>query len=357
VVDLQNQLRATGFFNGSPTGFYGSETEAAVANFQQSNNLTADGVAGPATLAALQNTTPTQDSTSDTGILSRGCNSSTVADLQNNLAAAGYYKGPIDGAYGAMTEAAVMKFQEATNLTTDGVAGPATLSALQNGITSGQNSNSSEQNSNSTNNILSSGSEGTEVAALQVGLAAAGYYNGSVDGIYGTGTETSVANFQTDNDLEPDGVAGPDTLLALTGETQLVSNLSNRKLETIPFKPPTVGLASEAEENKGQYIVALHALLKVNLPNLPNEPEISEEVYKEFQKDVELAEFESATKEIITKFQEQQGLNADGIVGVRTWAALLSRENEATPPESVPPSLVSITSPEGFTSTLVVLTD
>jgi peptidoglycan hydrolase-like protein with peptidoglycan-binding domain len=37
----------------SVTGYYGSQTKAAVKRFQRANGLTVDGVAGPATLRAL----------------------------------------------------------------------------------------------------------------------------------------------------------------------------------------------------------------------------------------------------------------------------------------------------------------
>ena len=53
VKKLQQRLSDWGYYSGSVDGVYGSATEAAVKKFQQKNGLSPDGVAGPATLAAI----------------------------------------------------------------------------------------------------------------------------------------------------------------------------------------------------------------------------------------------------------------------------------------------------------------
>ncbi len=53
VKQVQQRLKAWGYYSGSVDGIYGSKTEAAVRYFQQKNGLAADGVAGPKTLAAI----------------------------------------------------------------------------------------------------------------------------------------------------------------------------------------------------------------------------------------------------------------------------------------------------------------
>lgn len=59
-----------------------------------------------------------------------GARSQGVADVQNALIKKGYDPGPADGVFGAKTDAAVRAFQRASDLTEDGVVGPATAAAL-----------------------------------------------------------------------------------------------------------------------------------------------------------------------------------------------------------------------------------
>ncbi len=53
VVQLQKGLAALGFAAGEPDGVFGATTEAAVVDFQESNNLTPDGVVGTDTVRLL----------------------------------------------------------------------------------------------------------------------------------------------------------------------------------------------------------------------------------------------------------------------------------------------------------------
>ena len=53
VTRLQNALGLLGFFTETPTGYFGEATETAVRAFQRAKGLTEDGVAGRATLTAI----------------------------------------------------------------------------------------------------------------------------------------------------------------------------------------------------------------------------------------------------------------------------------------------------------------
>ena len=53
VKEVQRRLKMWGYYSGEVDGIYGSKTVEAVKYFQRKNGLTADGIAGKATFAAL----------------------------------------------------------------------------------------------------------------------------------------------------------------------------------------------------------------------------------------------------------------------------------------------------------------
>ena len=68
---------------------------------------------------------------------------------------------------------------------------------------------------NSVEALSKYGSRGSEVTQIQTKLKRWGYYNGNIDGIYGTQTVNAVKYFQRKNGLTQDGIAGPATLKAM----------------------------------------------------------------------------------------------------------------------------------------------
>lgn len=62
VTNIQTRLKNWGYYSWSVDGIYGWRTANAVKEFQRKNGLTADGIAGPATLAKIG--LPTGQSTS-----------------------------------------------------------------------------------------------------------------------------------------------------------------------------------------------------------------------------------------------------------------------------------------------------
>ena len=53
VINIQNRLKELGYYQGTVDGIYGQQTFDAVAAFQRSRGLLADGIAGDQTLTAL----------------------------------------------------------------------------------------------------------------------------------------------------------------------------------------------------------------------------------------------------------------------------------------------------------------
>jgi N-acetylmuramoyl-L-alanine amidase len=127
VAGLQVALRAHGLYQGAIDGIAGPQTRRAVTVFQRRKGLVADGRAGPRTRAALG---PLGKPLLGRRLMARGAMGLDVAAVQFLLARRGLYDGPLDGWLGPRTERALRAFQRRAGLFPDGVAGPATLSAL-----------------------------------------------------------------------------------------------------------------------------------------------------------------------------------------------------------------------------------
>ena len=71
------------------------------------------------------------------------------------------------------------------------------------------------ENNNIAETLSRYGSTGSEVIQIQTKLRNWGYYNGAVDGVYGSRTVAAVKYFQRRNGLTADGIAGDQTLSAM----------------------------------------------------------------------------------------------------------------------------------------------
>ncbi len=62
--------------------------------------------------------------------LRQGSTGTMVKEVQSRLKSWGYYKGSVDGIFGAQTYAAVVYFQRSNKLAVDGIVGPKTAAAI-----------------------------------------------------------------------------------------------------------------------------------------------------------------------------------------------------------------------------------
>ena len=207
VKDLQTKLKKLGYYDAYVDGDYGDTTVAAVKAFQKKYNLTADGIAGKETLKKLDSVYKNADSDKDDDSLRMGDSGSAVKDLQTKLKKLGYYSGTVDSTFGSGTYAAVRAFQKKYNLTADGVAGSETLKKLDSAY--------KNADSDKDDDSLRMGDSGSAVKDLQTKLKKLGYYSGTVDSTFGSGTYAAVRAFQKKYNLTADGVAGSETLKKL----------------------------------------------------------------------------------------------------------------------------------------------
>lgn len=229
VKSVQSRLKTLKYYSGSVDGKYGTGTMAAVSAFQAANGLHADGLAGTATYKILYSdaavpysetvVTPTPASTVPSRTLRSGDSGDDVKNVQTRLKALGYYTGTVDGKYGSGTVAAIVTFQTQNGLKADGAAGSGTYSVLFSDsakeYTKTETTTPTATPAATPSRTLRSGDTGDDVKSLQTQLKSLGYYTGTVDGKYGSGTVSAVVAFQKNNNLTMDGVAGSGTYKVL----------------------------------------------------------------------------------------------------------------------------------------------
>lgn len=124
---------------------------------------------------------------------------------------------------------------------------------------------------NNTVDALSKyGSRGEEVRQIQTKLKRWGYYNGNVDGIYGSQTLEAVKYFQRKNGLKVDGIAGTQTLNAM-GITSSSSNQSSTSNSNdVNLLSRLIYGEARGEPYTGQVAVGAVVLNRVKNSSFPN---------------------------------------------------------------------------------------
>ncbi len=114
------------------------------------------------------------------------------------------------------------------------------------------------------------GSRGDEVKQIQQKLKSWGYYNGAVDGIYGTKTLEAVKYFQRKNGLQADGVAGDKTLAALGISGASNSSSSNSNSNNVTLLAKLIYGEARGEPYTGQVAVGAVVMNRVKSNSFPN---------------------------------------------------------------------------------------
>lgn len=114
------------------------------------------------------------------------------------------------------------------------------------------------------------GSRGQEVITIQTKLKRWGYYNGNIDGIYGSQTLAAVKYFQRKNGLAVDGIAGTRTLRAMGIYTSSSSSSSSSNSNNLNLLARVVYGEARGEPYTGQVAVASVVLNRVKSSSFPN---------------------------------------------------------------------------------------
>lgn len=120
------------------------------------------------------------------------------------------------------------------------------------------------------------GSNGAVVTQIQTKLKSWGYYTGSVDGIYGSGTERAVRAFQQKNGLAVDGKAGTQTLAAMGlsagsgGNTGNSGGSGGASSSQVDLLARLISAEARGEPYSGQVAVGAVVLNRIKHPSFPN---------------------------------------------------------------------------------------
>ena len=116
------------------------------------------------------------------------------------------------------------------------------------------------------------GSRGDEVTQIQTKLKRWGYYNGNIDGIYGSQTQEAVKYFQRKNGLTVDGIAGPATLKAMGiyNSSNSGSSSSSNNSSNVNLLARLIYGEARGEPYTGQVAVGAVVMNRVKSSSFPN---------------------------------------------------------------------------------------
>lgn len=249
------------------------------------------------------------------GVFSLGDEGEEVLSIQTRLAELCYYDGSLTGHFGEATKDALKRFQADFGLEESGSADGETRAVLM----------------DASWRPLKYGSEGEDVKRLQVRLANLGYFTGKISGRYLDSTQMAVQAFQQKMGLETTGRADVDTQDTLFSGEARTRNQS-------ALAAASVAPTNTADDGQAKTVLFEKRLAKGSSGEL---------VKKVQQRLADLCyyagpvsgSYQAKTQDAVKRFQAQNGLGADGVVGEMTWNMLFNTDGVVPPDASAAPTV------------------
>ena len=324
VSTLQDALRELGFYNGMTTGLLDAATVSAVKALQSKNGLLQTGFVSAELQKLIYEGKPRNSKGKKTAVsvlppidgvsMQRGDTGYQVTALQQRLKEWGYLA-QVTGEYDAATVQAVKDFQKENGLSADGVAGERVLAAIDRKLitpTPPLNYVTPAPTPLTEENVIviHSGTRGLVVTRLQQRLVELGYYSATPDGIYNGDDIAAVKQFQKQNGLKADGVAGLETQQRLYDGAAIPAWATPIPAPTATPRPQTTDAPDLSVilkiGSRGEEVLRLQErLIALNYLN-----------------DTADGRFGTKTAAAVSAFQRASGLTADGIAGPKTLKKL-----------------------------------
>jgi len=212
ILALEQRLNTLGYLSEA-NDVFDTETIVALTAFQQANDLDVTGEADENTITLISSA----EAVTRRGYLEalaqkyaaiptyvNGDTGNEIAAIQTELRKLGYFSLESDGMFGDATQTAVEQFQLANGLNVTGAADGAMQLRLFEG-------NPLTWDRYLEDLYTDAGDSGLNVYILQKKLQQMGYFNGDHSGSFGDVTQKAVSDFQTQNGLEPTGIADAAT--------------------------------------------------------------------------------------------------------------------------------------------------
>lgn len=246
---LQDHLRSVGYFSRATSGYFGPETQEALARFIRDFALREpDDTLTERTAAYLLSAEKRMDANFPFDVnIEKGAPEQSTAHAQRILRFLGYYDGRTDGTYSLPLLNAILRFQQEKGLVGTAIdpgagrIGPLTRRALGRAWNHSLVSARAEkylamraveklmdERGTNIDAFLAIGHAGPRVKLLQHLLSERGFFSGEkINGSFGALTRDAVLRFQIDRGIianaQSDGAGsvGPETLQALRKEERL----------------------------------------------------------------------------------------------------------------------------------------
>ncbi len=330
VKALQEALIELGYLNGAADGKFGKGTEEAVIAFQQKNDYPATGIMDANIQAYLYTAQVKNAGGEKTGVktlspvegvsMKKGNKGSAVTALQNRLIELGFLKGTATGVYDTNTIGAVRSFQRKNGILANGTADAKTQKALYSESAVSASATATPKVTASPTptptvkipeQSLKSGDKGDDVKTVQKRLKELGYYRSTIDGKMGRDTVKALKQFQEDNKLEADGVAGKATYALLFSDTVLPKGVTPSPVPTATPSPKAAATSIPSwptlrKNDSGNDVAQLQEAL-IQLGYMSGTAD---------------GNYGTKTVEAVKAFQKANGLTADGTAGEQTQRVL-----------------------------------
>ena len=264
------------------------------------------------TPTAVPTLSPEEDAGGYT-VLQKGMNGPEVKALQQALIELGFLNGSADGQFGSATEYAVINFQEMNSYPATGIMDANIQAFLYVGKPKNSKGTAAKINTLAPVEGVSIrlNNTGDKVGQVQTRLADMGYYTGAINCVYDSKTKAAVTAFQKKNGLTADGVCGAATQKAIFDGTGMKANETPTPTVAPTATPaPTFAVPGET----------------VRLNSAGNDAKMVQKRLKElkYYKGAVDGKFGKASVTALQKFQEANGLQADGVAGKATYEVLFS---------------------------------